>query len=97
MAGKSIPDFSKSITTTKSAMDNINYIVKNSTSNTSANALAIQKDYAKKRADLDRKTEQQISVIKASASKKTQTNTKAQQQRINNIMADAAASRQKLA
>ncbi len=97
MAGKAIPDFSKSITTTKSAMDNINYIVKNSTSNTSANALAIQKDYAKKRADLDRKTEQQISVIKASASKKTQTNTKAQQQRINNIMADAAASRQKLA
>lgn len=97
MAGKAIPDFSKSITTTKSAMDNINYIVKNSTSNTSANALAIQKDYAKKRADLDRKTEQQISVIKASASKKTQTNTKAQQQRINNILADAAASRQKLA
>ncbi|MGE7750696.1 hypothetical protein [Lysinibacillus fusiformis] len=97
MAGKAIPDFSKSITTTKSAMDNINYIVKNSTSNTSANALAIQKDYAKKRADLDRKTEQQISVIKASASKKTQTNTKAQQQRINNIMADAATSRQKLA
>ncbi|MFI2132914.1 hypothetical protein ACH434_23145 [Lysinibacillus fusiformis] len=97
MAGKAIPDFSKSITTTKSAMDNINYIVKNSTSNTSANALAIQKDYAKKRADLDRKTEQQISVIKASASKKTQTNTNAQQQRINNIMADAAASRQKLA
>ncbi|QDZ98982.1 hypothetical protein D0439_10200 [Lysinibacillus fusiformis] len=97
MASKAIPDFSKSITTTKSAMDNINYIVKNTTSNTSANALAIQKDYAKKRADLDRKTEQQISVIKASASKKTQTNTKAQQQRINNIMADAAASRQKLA
>ncbi|MEE3805465.1 hypothetical protein V2H29_00715 [Lysinibacillus fusiformis] len=97
MAGKSIPDFSKSITTTKSAMDNINYIVKNSTSNTSANALAIQKDYAKKRADLDRKTEQQISVIKASSSKKTQTNTKAQQLRINNILADAAASRQKLA
>lgn len=97
MAGKAIPDFSKSITTTKSAMDNINYIVKNSTSNTSANALAIQKDYAKKRADLDRKTEQQISVIKASSSKKTQTNTKAQQLRINNILADAAASRQKLA
>ncbi|SCX51969.1 hypothetical protein [Lysinibacillus fusiformis] len=97
MAGKAIPDFSKSITTTKSAMDNINYIVKNSTSNTSANALAIQKDYAKKRADLDRKTEQQISVIKASSSKKTHTNTKAQQLRINNILADAAASRQKLA
>jgi len=97
MAGKAIPDFSKSITTTKSAMDNINYIVKNSTSNTSANALAIQKDYVKKRADLDRKTEQQISVIKASSSKKTQTNTKAQQLRINNILADAAASRQKLA
>ncbi|WP_249645848.1 MULTISPECIES: hypothetical protein [unclassified Lysinibacillus] len=97
MAGKAIPDFSKSITTTKSAMDNINYIVKNSTSNTSANALAIQKDYAKKRAEVDRKAEQQIAVIKASASKKTQTNTKAQQQRINNILTDAAASRQKLA
>ncbi|MFE3574430.1 hypothetical protein [Lysinibacillus sp. NPDC059133] len=97
MSAKAIPDFSKSITTTKSAMDNINYIVKNTTSNTSADVIAIQKDYAKKRAELDRKTEQQIAVIKASTSKKTQANTKAQEQRINNILADAKASREKLA
>ncbi|MGE8037825.1 hypothetical protein [Lysinibacillus sp. NPDC093692] len=97
MSTKAIPDFSKSITTTKSAMDNINNIVKNASSNTSADAITIQKDYAKKRAEVDRKAEQQIAVIKASASKKTQTNTKAQQERINNIMKDAAASREKLA
>ncbi|MFJ6264430.1 hypothetical protein ACIQGW_05320 [Lysinibacillus xylanilyticus] len=97
MSSKAIPDFSKSVTTTKTAMDNINYIVKNASSNTGADVIAIQKDYAKKRAEVDRKAEQQIAVIKASASKKTQTNTKAQQERINNILKDAAASREKLA
>ncbi|MGE7946469.1 hypothetical protein [Lysinibacillus sp. NPDC093688] len=97
MVKKTIPDFSQSITTTKTAMDNINYIVKNATSNTGADVIAIQKDYANKRAEVDRKAEQQIAVIKASASKKTQTNTKSQQQRINNILADAAANREKLA
>ncbi|MFE3573951.1 hypothetical protein [Lysinibacillus sp. NPDC059133] len=97
MSAKAVPDFGKSIITTKTAMDNINYIVKNASSNTGADVIAIQKDYAKKRAEVDRKAEQQIAVIKASASKKTQTNTKAQQERINNIMKDAAASREKLA
>lgn len=97
MAKSAIPDFSKSLETTKTAMNNIDNIVKNATSGTSKEVIAIKKDFAKKRAELDRKSEQQIAVIKASASKKTQTSTKAQQQRMNNILADAAASREKLA
>ncbi|MEY9976594.1 hypothetical protein [Lysinibacillus sp. RC79] len=97
MVRSAIPDFSQNLSITKDMIQQTQRIVSNAAKENSEEILAIQKDYAAKRAEATKKADAQIKEIKAKAGDKHKKLTAAQERQITKIQEDAKTSREKLA
>lgn len=97
MVRSAIPDFTQNLSITKDMIQQTQRIVSNAAKDNSKEILAIQKDYAAKRAEATKKADVQIKEIKAKAADKNKKLTAAQERQITKILEDAKVSREKLA
>ncbi|MEB2279660.1 hypothetical protein LAV73_06550 [Lysinibacillus xylanilyticus] len=97
MVRSAIPDFTQNLSITKDMIQQTQRIVSNAAKDNSKEILAIQKDYATKRAEATKKADAQIKEIKAKAADKNKKLTAAQERQITKIQEDAKANREKLA
>lgn len=89
MVRSAIPDFTQNLSITKDMIQQTQRIVSNAAKDNSKEILAIQKDYAAKRAEATKKADAQIKEIKAKAADKNKKLTAAQERQITKIQEDA--------